>query len=137
MAERFLLEIVTIYRKLLSEDVEEVYAPGALGVFGVLAGHTPLLTLLNAGVVTYKRGSEAGVIAIGRGYADVSHTKTTLLVESAEFAGEIDLDAAKFALSESEEALKNLLPEDPGYEAAVAARELSSARIAAKEKEKR
>jgi hypothetical protein len=60
MAETILLEIVTPLRKLLSREVDEVTAPGRDGDFGVLAGHTPFLTTLRPGEISYKKGAETG-----------------------------------------------------------------------------
>ncbi|MBI5892343.1 MAG: F0F1 ATP synthase subunit epsilon, partial [Deltaproteobacteria bacterium] len=40
MSDTFLLEIVTPYKLILSEDVEHMTAPGVEGEFGVLKGHT-------------------------------------------------------------------------------------------------
>ena len=52
MAEKLKLELVTPYQQVLSQEVDEVTAPGALGEFGVLPGHTPLLTTLKIGELT-------------------------------------------------------------------------------------
>ncbi|MDP2690260.1 MAG: F0F1 ATP synthase subunit epsilon, partial [Deltaproteobacteria bacterium] len=68
MAETFLLEIVTPSRKLLSKEVEEMTAPGVNGEFGVLSGHTQFLTILKAGELSFKKGSESDSFAVGRGY---------------------------------------------------------------------
>ncbi|MBI5643030.1 MAG: F0F1 ATP synthase subunit epsilon [Deltaproteobacteria bacterium] len=134
MADTFLLEIVTPYRKLLSREVDEVTAPGWFGEFGVLAGHTQYLTVLKAGELSYKKGSEIGSIAVGRGYAEVLPDKTTILVENAETAPEIDIEEARAVVTKSEEALKTLSPEDAGYGTTVEAYELAQARIKVKEK---
>ena len=34
------LQLVTPYKRVLSEDVEEVTAPGTVGELGILPGHT-------------------------------------------------------------------------------------------------
>ncbi len=134
MADTFLLEIVTPYRKLLSKEVEEVTAPGELGEFGVLSGHTQFLTVLKAGEVTYKKGGETGAFAVGRGYAEVLPDKTTILVDNAETFEEISAEDARAIIAKSEEALKTLSPEDAGYAATVESYELAQARIKVKEK---
>ncbi len=136
MAETFLLEIVTPARKLLSKEVEVLTAPAFNGEIGVLAGHTQLLTILRAGEITYKMGSESDAIAVGRGYAEVLPDKTTILVDVADTRAEIDLDKAKKAYAESEEALKGLSPDDEGYAEALDAFELAGARILVKEKQR-
>ena len=136
MAETFLLEIVTPYRKILSREVDELTAPGELGEFGVLSGHTPYITLLKPGELTCKKGSEAVHYAIGRGYAEVSHEQTSILVDSAVQASEIDVQNEKDALAKAEETLKKLSPDDPAYQDAQDACELHQARINLKEKQR-
>jgi F-type H+-transporting ATPase subunit epsilon len=49
------LEIVTPEGLLLREDVDEVVAPGAEGYFGVRPGHTPFMTTLGIGELSYRR----------------------------------------------------------------------------------
>ncbi|MFQ5442890.1 MAG: ATP synthase F1 subunit epsilon [Thermodesulfobacteriota bacterium] len=133
MADNFLLEIITPYRKLLSEEVEVVTAPGELGEFGVLAGHAHFFTLLKAGRVTYKTGRESASIAVSRGYAEVGPEKTTLLVDGAAAAGEIDLPAVREELREAEEKLNALTENDPDWRSATEAVEYAEARISVKE----
>ena len=135
MAGTFVLEIITPYRRFFSKEVEVMTAPGALGEFGVLPGHTPLITLLTAGVLAYKRGGESGRIAIGKGYAEVTHTKTTILVDNAEADTEINLLTAKDGFQKAEEKLKGLPADDPAYKPAIEALEFARARIAVKEKQ--
>ena len=83
MADTFLLEIVTPYKLILSEQVEEMTAPGSEGEFGVLAGHAAFLTTLKAGELTYKTGKDAGSFTIDSGYAEVGPTKVTILAETS------------------------------------------------------
>ena len=51
MAENIHLEIVTPEKSVVSEDAKIVMAPGTLGEFGVLSGHTPFMTSLKVGAV--------------------------------------------------------------------------------------
>jgi F-type H+-transporting ATPase subunit epsilon len=53
MADNIKLEIVTPDKAVVSEEVKIVMAPGSLGEFGVLIGHTPFLTTLRTGIVRY------------------------------------------------------------------------------------
>ncbi|MBI5286474.1 MAG: ATP synthase F1 subunit epsilon [Deltaproteobacteria bacterium] len=82
MAETFLLEVVTPDRLLLSEEVEEMTAPGGEGEFGVLLGHAHFLTSLKEGELTYRKGGNAGRIPIKWGYAEIGPTKVTILAET-------------------------------------------------------
>jgi len=135
MADTFLLEIVTPYRRLFSKEVEEMSAPGAFGEFGVLPGHTPLVTILTAGVLAYRKGAESGRIAIGKGYAEVTHTKTTILVDNAETDAEIDIQTAKDAFQKADEAFIVIDKDDPAYNTAREEFELAKARVTVKERQ--
>lgn len=113
--DTFLLEVVTPYRQLVSEEVAEVTAPGVEGEFGVLAGHTPFLTALGVGELMYRIGSEERFLAVRRGFAEAKHEKLTVLAEEAEFPSEIDLKAAEALKSEAEKELQTYSLESKEY----------------------
>ncbi len=121
MAEKLKLELVTPYRHVLSQEVDEVTAPGTLGEFGVLPGHTPLLTTLKIGDLTYKQGHEVFHVAVNWGYVEVEDDVVTVLVTTAEPADQIDLARAQAALGRAQEALKKLSPEDKDFKVMEAA----------------
>jgi F-type H+-transporting ATPase subunit epsilon len=94
----FLLEVVTPHRLVVSEEAEEVIAPGAEGYFGVLGGHLPFMTTLKFGELTYRRTrGEERHLAVSWGYAEVLPTRVTILAEAAERAEEIDTARAEQA----------------------------------------
>lgn len=115
MADKLLMDLVTPYRKVLSVEVDEITATGALGEFGVLPGHAPFLTSLKIGELSYKMGNKAEHLALNWGYFEVEDDKVTILVETAELADEIDLARAKAAITRAEEAMKKLMPEDKDF----------------------
>jgi len=129
MAEKLRLDMVTPYKQVLSQDVDEVTAPGTVGEFGILPGHTPLLTTLKIGELSYRQGAETFHVAVNWGYVEVEDDKVTVLVETAEPADEIDLERAKVALGRAEEALRKLSPEDKDFMAQQAAVERAMIRI--------
>ncbi len=129
MADKLRLEMVTPYKKVLSEDVDEVTAPGAIGEFGILPGHTPMLTTLKIGEMTYRQGGQTFHVAVNWGYVEVEDDKVTVLVETAEPADDIDLERAKAALGRAEEALKGLAPEDKDFKIMQAALDRALIRI--------
>ncbi len=129
MAEKLRLDMVTPYKQVLSQDVDEVTAPGTVGEFGILPGHTPLLTTLKIGELSYRQGSEIFHVAVNWGYVEVEEDKVTVLVETAEPADEIDLERAKAALGRAEEALRKLSPEDREFLSQQAAVERAMIRI--------
>ena len=100
----FKLEVVTPDRVVLSDDeIVSVTAPGSEGYFGMLANHAPMMTQLKIGEIDYRRAdgtSEA--MAISGGFLEVFENAVTVLAESAEKAGEIDLDRAEQAKTRAE-----------------------------------
>jgi len=122
MAEKLKLELVTPYKKFLSEEVDEITATGSLGEFGVLPGHAPFLSSLKIGEFSYKQDGVVHNMAVNWGFLEVEDDRATVLVQTAERADEIDLERAKAALGRAEEMLKKLSPEDKQfkiYEAAL------------------
>mmetsp|Transcript_21556 Transcript_21556/g.10048 ORF Transcript_21556/g.10048 Transcript_21556/m.10048 type:complete len:137 (+) Transcript_21556:3296-3706(+) len=98
MAENIRLEIVTPTNYVASEETKIVMAPGMLGEFGVLIGHTPFLTTLKIGIVRYNdvNGKEK-VVFVNGGFAEALPDKVTILTESAERRRDIDSDRAQSA----------------------------------------
>ena len=105
MAERLTLEITTPMRMVVSEEVDEVVAPGIEGYFGVLPGHAPFLTTLGIGIVTYRIGRDEHQLAIAGGFAEVRNDKVIILADSAERPAEIDVARAERAKERAERRL--------------------------------
>ena len=99
------LTIVTPERSLLSEDVDELQLPGAAGYLGVLPGHAPLFTELKVGELSYRKGNTWTSLAVAWGFAEVLPDQVRVLAETAERAGEIDLERAKRSKERAEERL--------------------------------
>ena len=99
------LQIVSAERALVDERVDEIEIPGADGYFGVLPGHTPLLALLGAGELWYRRGSEKHYLAIAFGFAEVQPDRVAILAQIAEKPHEIDVARAEAAKKRAEERL--------------------------------
>lgn len=106
MAGKILLEVVTPEKQLLSQEVDEVIAPGSEGEFGVLPGHCHFLSTLRIGELWYKTGSETHHMAILWGFAEVTPTKVTVMAEVAERAEDIDVDRATAKVEEAERRLQ-------------------------------
>jgi F-type H+-transporting ATPase subunit epsilon len=106
MAGPIRLEIVTPEKIVVNEEAQIVMAPGTLGEFGVLVGHTPFLTSLKAGAVRYTdvQGGEHMVFVSG-GFAEALPDRVTILAESAERRRDIDLERARAALERAQKRL--------------------------------
>lgn len=112
MADRLRLEVVTPRRTVLDLTADEVRLPGALGELGVLPGHTPLLTSLGTGPLTYFDAGHATRMVIQGGFAEVLPDHVTVLATLAEKAAEIDLENARSARVEAEGALATATAEE-------------------------
>jgi F-type H+-transporting ATPase subunit epsilon len=106
MSKELTLEVVTPERKVLSETVEYVGAPGALGEFGIMANHVAFLSALGIGSLYYKISGKNHYIFISGGFAEVNNNKVTILAEVAEKAAEIDRDRAQKAKERAEQRLQ-------------------------------
>ena len=115
---KMLLEIVAPSRQVVrSERVDEVIAPGSEGEFGVLPGHTPFLTTLKVGMLSFREGAQWHHLAVEWGYAEVGPDRVVILAEGADRASEIDLTEARLAKERAERALAEKL-EKTDYEKA-------------------
>src|SRR5574341_679995 len=91
------LEVVTPEGLLLREDVDEVIAPGELGYFGVLPGHTPFLSALGLGEITYRQDDQTYHLTCFWGFCEVLPDRVGILAEIGERAEDIDVARAEAA----------------------------------------
>lgn len=94
------VELVSVERLIWSGEATMVSARTTEGELGVLPGHAPLLgQLAEGGVVRIAQdGAEELVIAAHGGFLSVTERGVSVLAETAELAGEIDVDRARAAL---------------------------------------
>ncbi|MBI3914505.1 MAG: F0F1 ATP synthase subunit epsilon [Chloroflexi bacterium] len=109
------LDIVTMERLVVSEDVDYVSAPAIDGIVGILPKHTPLLTALGVGELRYKRDGAEFSFAVGGGFMEVRPDKVTVLADVAEQADEIDDVRAEAARKRAQESLKEKPRTDLDY----------------------
>ena len=107
LPEAIELTIVTPERELVRETVVEVTIPGLECALGVLPGHAPLVTELGIGELSYRTGtsSRPSSLAVISGFAEVLPDRVTILAETAERAGEIDVARAEAAKARAEKRL--------------------------------
>ncbi|MEW6269059.1 MAG: F0F1 ATP synthase subunit epsilon [Thermodesulfobacteriota bacterium] len=107
------LLLVTTERLLLDTEVEEVYAPGVLGEFGVLPQHVNFLTALGTGELRFRKNGVDRYVALSGGILEVLDDVVTVLADTAEFADEIDVARAKAAEERLRHALGRTAAESP------------------------
>ncbi|HEV2715738.1 MAG TPA: F0F1 ATP synthase subunit epsilon, partial [Terriglobales bacterium] len=118
------LEIVTPGRLLVRSSAKEVQIPGNNGYLGILPGHAPLITELGIGEITYRENGQAHSLAVAWGFAEVLPERVTILAETAEHAGEIDVRREEQAKKRAEQRLTS---SDPSVDCARAQRALTRA----------
>lgn len=90
MAEKVEFELVSPERLLVSKPVDMVVVPGAEGDFGVLRGHSPLISNLRIGVIdVHDNGTVADRIFVAGGFAEVTAERCTVLAEQAMPVGDL------------------------------------------------
>jgi F-type H+-transporting ATPase subunit epsilon len=106
MATTFPLEILTLQKQFLKEDVQFVIAPGEDGVFEILANHAPFVFGLKSGALRIRRpdGKDA-YVAIHGGLLVAQKEGTTVLTRSAELPEDIDKARAQRAKERAEKRL--------------------------------
>ncbi len=130
MAENILLEIVTPSKAVVKDEAQIVMAPGSLGEFGVLSGHTPFMTSLKVGAVKYVDASgKDKFVFVNGGFAEALPDRVTILAESAERKEDIDVARAKAALERAQKRLESKSNPDIDFERARAALERAIHRI--------
>jgi F-type H+-transporting ATPase subunit epsilon len=134
MADTFQLEVATPERLFVDEQVSEAELPGKDGYMGILPGHAPLLSVLGAGVLSYKSGAGGEqVLALDGGFVEVFENHVRVLAEHAEFGRDVQADAARRQLEKANEALRHA-HETADSEAALRAIAKAQARLDAAER---
>lgn len=100
------LSIITPTQVALDEDVEYVYLPGAHGEIGLLESHTPLISVVEPGEVSYADldGKEQQLV-IGSGFVQVDDDNIVVVVDMAVEADAIDVHNVEKAIEDAKKAL--------------------------------
>jgi F-type H+-transporting ATPase subunit epsilon len=106
-------EIVSQDRIVFQGDVDIVVLPGAAGEMGILPNHSPVLTVLQFGVVRVRAGKNEEYFTVAGGVAEVQPDQVTVLADAAENVAEIDEQRAEAARHRAEDALKEGVGPDP------------------------
>lgn len=108
MSDTLKLTVLSPERRLLEGAAVRVATiPGAEGQIQILPGHAPMVGSLDMGVFSFEtaQGTKRGIISTG--FFKVLDDHLTVMAETLELEGEVDLDRAKRAQVKAEEALKD------------------------------
>jgi len=77
-------ELVSPERLIISAEVDMVVVPGTEGNFGVLPGHSPLISTIRPGTIDiYQGGAVTERVFVVGGIAEVTPERCTVLAEDA------------------------------------------------------
>ena len=132
MADKIHFELVAPERLLLSDAVDMVVVPGSEGNFGVLPGHTPMISTVRPEVIdVYEDGDVRDRIFVAGGFAEVTPERCTVLAEEAIPVGDLDRAMIEQRIRELEEEVRDTDDEAERrtYEALLDAEEVKLAVI--------
>jgi F-type H+-transporting ATPase subunit epsilon len=123
-------EIVSQDRIVYQGEAQMVNLPGADGEMGILPNHSPLLTLLQFGVIVVKTSTGDLHFTVSGGVVEVQPDQVTILADAAENVEEIDIARAEAAKTRAESLMKTTPQMDAErYESLKAALQKSNLRI--------
>lgn len=99
----------------MSEEVDEVVAPGELGEFGVLPGHVPFISLLMPGELKFINGGVEMKMIIWGGVAEVRDDKVNILTDNVEDLATINTEAARREMEAIMDQLKDFSGSDKEF----------------------
>lgn len=103
----FILNITASSGEFYQGSCESMVLPVKDGVYGVQAGHSPVLVAIHMGMLKFTVEGETREILVGDGIAEVTPTFVLLLVDSAERPEDIDRNRAEAARIRAEERLQH------------------------------
>ena len=75
------LSIVTPNGEIFNDDVKTVTLPGKEGEFGVLPGHSSLISSLTVGVIVIEKTNSTEAVAINWGHVKVDEKSVDVLAD--------------------------------------------------------
>ena len=103
----FILNITASSGEFYQGSCESMVLPVKDGVYGVQAGHSPVLVAIHMGMLKFTVDGETREILVGDGIAEVTPTFVLLLVDSAERPEDTDKNRAEAARIRAEERLQH------------------------------
>lgn len=125
-------EIVSQDRVVFTGDVDIVVLPGLSGEMGILPNHSPVLTVLQYGVIRVRAENVEQFFTVAGGVAEVQPDQVTVLADAAENVDEINEQRAEEARKRAEQMLKEgVPPETDSYLQIQSALKRSNLRLSA------
>lgn len=111
----FKLQILTPDKLFFDGETDNLIVRTTVGDKGILARHEDYVAALPIGKMKVRLDGKFRVAAVSEGIVKVSRDKTVVLVQSCEWADEIDVDRAKAAKEKAEERMKTAEKDNNDY----------------------
>lgn len=126
----FHLDVISSVGSLYSGNVKSVRVTGSEGELGIRYGHTPLLTTIKSGMVTFVDNNDKNdQIFLAGGVLEIQPDSVTILADTALRADDIDETKAQEAIKAAKDALEHNGSSDTDYAHALAKLADAMARI--------
>ncbi|MGB1539372.1 MAG: ATP synthase F1 subunit epsilon [Rickettsiales bacterium] len=113
MADTVTVDLVTPERHFATTDAQLVEVPGGEGDFGVLPGHSPLVSSIRPGLLKlHKGGNDTERYLVMGGIAEVNQERCVILAEYLEDVTAVDLTVADRRLADAQKANTQAIGEE-------------------------
>ncbi len=122
------LRVLAPDQSVFDGSADEVILPSTSGLLGILPGHISMVTAIDTGVLRVRNDGNWDSIALMGGFAEVESNEVTVLVNSAELGGKIDISSAEKEFEEAQSILLQLDNNENSTEKIKAKENLNRAR---------
>jgi F-type H+-transporting ATPase subunit epsilon len=100
---------MTPERSFFTGEIENLIVKTPEGEMGILTNHTPMVVSVSIGTIKIKQDNEWIEAVLSEGFMEIKNEKTIILVDTAEWPHEIDINRANEAKQRAEERLQRQL----------------------------
>lgn len=130
------LRVVTPESTVVTDlPIKSMVVPMTTGYLGILPNHAPIVAALRIGVLKFKEGDDYRAMAVGGGFLEVADNKATVIVDTAEVGGDVDVLRAKTSMERAVARLRER-QSNVDFTRAESALERARARIRAAEEDR-
>jgi len=113
MNKKLKFKIITPEREVFSDEIDQVSLMTTDGEITILPEHIPLVSILQSGELKYKKDGKEVLLAVSGGFVEVKDDNSVyILADTAEMAGEIDVDRAKEAIDRAKKTMEEIRNEE-------------------------
>ena len=102
------VELTTPEKLVFSDQVDFIAVPAVNGELGILPHHAPLLAQMGPGELRFQKAGQTSFLAVSGGFLEVQKgSRVEIFAETAEMAGDIDVERARLAAERAKAQLES------------------------------